>query len=270
MFERFTDRARKVMAIANQEAMRLQHQYIGTEHILLGLVTEGTGVGVNVLKNLNVDLRDVGRRIERFVKAGEDVVVIGKLPQTSRAKKVIEYAIEEARNFDHKHVGTEHLLLGLLREGDGIAAQVLGDLGVGLKIAREEIASILGSPIPFADSPLRISETRKATVKISEFEALDSHLAELTRMKDDYVSHADYESAARIRDEALIVDLIKANAMRKVIEARPRFRGDEKDDDKFKALVTAQIILDLFNSSPELSKRLPEIFEAVRKFLSSP
>jgi len=98
MFERFTDRARKVMALANQEAQRFNHEYIGTEHILLGLVKEGSGVGANVLKNLDVDLRKVRLEVEKLVKSGPDMVTMGKLPQTPRAKKVIEYAIEEARN----------------------------------------------------------------------------------------------------------------------------------------------------------------------------
>jgi ATP-dependent Clp protease ATP-binding subunit ClpA len=129
MFERFTDRARKVMALANQEAQRFNHEYIGTEHILLGLVKEGSGVGANVLKNLDVDLRKVRLEVEKLVKAGPEVVMMGKLPQTPRAKKVIECAIEEARSLNHNYVGTEHLLLGLLREHDGVAAQVLMNLG---------------------------------------------------------------------------------------------------------------------------------------------
>src|SRR6478736_1488654 len=129
MFERFTDRARKVMALANQEAQRFNHEYIGTEHILLGLVKEGSGVGANVLKNLDVDLRKVRLEVEKLVKSGPDMVTMGKLPQTPRAKKVIEYAIEEARNLNHNYVGTEHLLLGLLREHDGVAAEVLNLLG---------------------------------------------------------------------------------------------------------------------------------------------
>src|SRR2546428_81072 len=108
MFERFTDRARKVMALANQEAQRFNHEYIGTEHILLGLVKEGSGVGANVLKNLDVDLRKVRLEVEKLVKAGPDMVTMGKLPQTPRAKKVIEYAIEEARNLNHNYVGTAH------------------------------------------------------------------------------------------------------------------------------------------------------------------
>jgi ATP-dependent Clp protease ATP-binding subunit ClpC len=147
MFERFTDRARKVMALANQEAQRFNHEYIGTEHILLGLVKEGSGVGANVLKNLDVDLRKVRIEVEKLVKSGPDMVAMGKLPQTPRAKKVIEYAIEEARNLNHNYVGTEHLLLGLLREHDGVAAQVLMNLGLKLEEVREEVLNLLGAGV---------------------------------------------------------------------------------------------------------------------------
>ena len=145
MFERFTDRARKVMALANQEAQRFNHEYIGTEHILLGLVKEGSGVGANVLKNLDVDLRKVRLEVEKLVKSGPEMVTMGKLPQTPRAKKVIEYAIEEARNLNHNYVGTEHLLLGLLREQDGVAAQVLMNLNLRLEDVREEVLNLLGA-----------------------------------------------------------------------------------------------------------------------------
>src|SRR5690349_24266084 len=108
MYERFTDRARKVMQIANQEAQRFNHEYIGTEHILLGLIKEGSGVAANVLKNLDIDPRKVRQEVERIVQTGPhpDMVQMGKLPQTPRAKKVVEYAIEEARNLDHNYVGT--------------------------------------------------------------------------------------------------------------------------------------------------------------------
>src|ERR1700748_3687180 len=103
MYERFTDRARKVMQLANQEAQRFNHEYIGTEHILLGLIKEGQGVASHVLKNLDIDLRKVRLEVEKIVRSGPDMVTMGRLPQTPRAKKVIEYAIEEARNFDHNY-----------------------------------------------------------------------------------------------------------------------------------------------------------------------
>ena len=135
------------MALANQEAQRFNHEYIGTEHILLGLVKEGSGVGANVLKNLDVDLRKVRVEVEKLVKSGPEMVTMGKLPQTPRAKKVIEYAIEEARNLNHNYVGTEHLLLGLLREHDGVAAQVLMNLGLKLEEVREEVLNLLGAGV---------------------------------------------------------------------------------------------------------------------------
>ncbi|MHC5089961.1 MAG: ATP-dependent Clp protease ATP-binding subunit [Planctomycetota bacterium] len=147
MFERFTDRARKVMALANQEAQRFNHEYIGTEHILLGLVKEGNGVGANVLRNLDVDVKKLRLEIEKLVKSGPDMVTMGKLPQTPRAKKVIEFAIEEARSLNHNYVGTEHILLGLLRESEGVAAQVLMNLGLKLEDVRQEVLNLLGAGV---------------------------------------------------------------------------------------------------------------------------
>jgi ATP-dependent Clp protease ATP-binding subunit ClpC len=144
MYERFTDRARKVMQLANQEAQRFNHEYIGTEHVLLGLIKEGSGVAANVLKNLDIDLRKIRLEVEKLVQSGPDMVTMGKLPQTPRAKKVIEYAMEEARNLNHNYVGTEHILLGLLREQEGVAAQVLMNLGLKLEDVREEVLSLLG------------------------------------------------------------------------------------------------------------------------------
>src|SRR5947209_18111280 len=147
MYERFTDRARKVMQLTNQEAQRFNHEYIGTEHILLGLVKEGEGVAANVLKNLGLDLHTIRREIEKIVLGGPGEISSRMLPQTPRAKKVIEYAIEEARNLGHNYVGTEHLLLGLLREHEGVAAQVLINLGMKLEEVREEVLNLLGAGV---------------------------------------------------------------------------------------------------------------------------
>jgi ATP-dependent Clp protease ATP-binding subunit ClpC len=189
MFERLTDRARKVMALANQEAQRFNHEYIGTEHILLGLVKEGSGVGANVLKHLEIDLRKVRLEVEKLVKSGPDMVTMGKLPQTPRAKKVIEYAIEEARSLNHNYVGTEHLLLGLLREQDGVAAQVLMNLGLKLEDVREEVLNLLGAAVgqvddideegmePIGDSPSPTPRRGK-----SKTPALDSFGRDLTEL----------------------------------------------------------------------------------------
>jgi len=183
MFERFTDRARKVMALANQEAQRFNHEYIGTEHILLGLVKEGSGVGANVLKNLDVDLRKVRLEVEKLVKSGPDMVTMGKLPQTPRAKKVIEYAIEEARSLNHNYVGTEHLLLGLLREQEGVAAQVLMNLGLKLEEVREEVLNLLGAGMdaPEAAGPMGGARPDRAKGK-SKTPALDSFGRDLTEL----------------------------------------------------------------------------------------
>ena len=111
MYERFTDRARKVMQLANQEAQRFNHEYIGTEHMLLGLVKEGTGVAANVLKNLEVDLRKIWIEVEKLVQSGPEMITMGKLPQTPRAKKVIEYSMEEARNLNHNFVGILQIVI---------------------------------------------------------------------------------------------------------------------------------------------------------------
>ncbi len=189
MFERFTDRARKVMALANQEAQRFNHEYIGTEHILLGLVKEGSGVGANVLKNLDVDLRKVRLEVEKLVRAGPEMVTMGKLPQTPRAKKVIEYAIEEARNLNHNYVGTEHILLGLLREHDGVAAQVLMNLGLKLEDVREEVLNLLGAGAE-ADSEMAAgghSESGSSSKPKgkSKTPALDSFGRDLTQLAID-------------------------------------------------------------------------------------
>jgi ATP-dependent Clp protease ATP-binding subunit ClpC len=182
MFERFTDRARKVMALANQEAQRFNHEYIGTEHILLGLVKEGSGVGANVLKNLDVDLRKVRLEVEKLVKSGPDMVTMGKLPQTPRAKKVIEYAIEEARNLNHNYVGTEHLLLGLLREHEGVAAQVLMNLGLKLEEVREEVLNLLGAGVDSEEGAAAAPGERSGKGSRSKTPALDSFGRDLTEL----------------------------------------------------------------------------------------
>jgi ATP-dependent Clp protease ATP-binding subunit ClpC len=142
----FTDRVRKVLQMAREEAARLHHEYVGTEHILLGLIREGEGVAAAVLTNLGVDLEDIQQKIEETVKKGKAAAATGpELPYTSRAKKVLELAMMEARELNHSYVGTEHLLLGLLREEKGIAAQVLTDAGVTLEQARAETLRLLGS-----------------------------------------------------------------------------------------------------------------------------
>ena len=145
MFDRFTDRAKKVMSFARQEAQKFNHEYIGTEHILLGLVQEGSGVAANVLKNMSIDLEKVRHEVEKIVKTGPSMVTMGQLPFTPRAKKVLELSMEEASQLSHNYIGTEHLLLGLIKENEGIAAQVLMNLGVKLEEVREEVLEFLGA-----------------------------------------------------------------------------------------------------------------------------
>ncbi len=185
MFERFTDRARKVMALANQEAQRFNHDNIGTEHLLLGLVKEGSGVGATVLKNLDVDIKKLRLEVEKYVKSGPDMVTMGKLPQTPRAKKVIEYAIEEARALNHNYVGTEHILLGLLREQEGIAAQVLMGLGLKLEDLRQEVLSLLGAGVEETPSDITMDidmNSSKSKQQKSKTPALDSFGRDLTQL----------------------------------------------------------------------------------------
>jgi len=145
MFDRFTDRAKKVMNLARQEAQRFNHEYLGTEHILLGLVQEGSGVAANVLKQMQIDLDKIRVEVEKIVKTGPSMVTMGQLPFTPRAKKVLELSLEEASNLGHNYIGTEHLLLGLIKENEGIAAQVLMNLGVKLEDVREEVLDFLGA-----------------------------------------------------------------------------------------------------------------------------
>ena len=175
MFDKFTDRARKVMALAREEAKRFNHEYIGTEHILLGLVKEGSGVAANVLQNLDIDLKKIRLEIEKIVQTGPDLVSVGQLPFTPRVKKVLEYAIEEARAMGHNYIGTEHQLLGLLREQEGVAAQVILNLGLKLDDVREEVIELLG-----AESAENVKEKEEKRGK-SKTPALDSFGRDLTQ-----------------------------------------------------------------------------------------
>ena len=143
-FNKFTERARKVLTLAQEEAQRFQHNYIGTEHLLLGLVSEGEGVAAKVLTNLGVQLGDVRRAVEYIIGRG-DRVAPGDIGLTPRAKKVIELAVDEAKQLKHQYIGTEHLLLGLVREGGGIAAGVLEGMGVKLEQVRTETLKVLQS-----------------------------------------------------------------------------------------------------------------------------
>ncbi len=190
----FTERVRKVLAMAREEAARLHHEYVGTEHILLGLIREGEGVAAAVLQNLTVDLDDVTQKIEDTVKKGKAAQATGPdLPYTSRAKKVLELAMAEARDLNHSYVGTEHLLLGLVREEKGIAAQVLTDAGVNLEAARAETLRLLGTEMPQAGEAPKAEKVGNAPPsaasakgdKKSKTPALDHFCRDLTQLASE-------------------------------------------------------------------------------------
>jgi ATP-dependent Clp protease ATP-binding subunit ClpA len=216
VYERFTDRARKVLELAKQEAQLLSHQYIGTEHILLGLLAEGSGVAANVLKNLDIDPRTIRLEVEKIVLPAPDMVMTGNMPQTPRAKKVIEYSIEEARNLNHNYVGTEHLLLGLLREQEGVAAQVLMNLGLKLEDVREEVLRLVGRGPDSPTLPRHLLVVPIWDLPASEFpvdlrealQILDPRIEHLNQEKESAVAERDFELAAHLRDQA---DKLKQN-----------------------------------------------------------
>ena len=138
MFERFTDRARRVVVLAQEEARLLNHNYIGTEHILLGLIHEGEGVAAKALESLGISLEAVRAQVEEIIGQGQTAPT-GHIPFTPRAKKVLELSLREALQLGHNYIGTEHILLGLIREGEGVAAQVLVKLGADLPRVREQV-----------------------------------------------------------------------------------------------------------------------------------
>jgi ATP-dependent Clp protease ATP-binding subunit ClpC len=182
MFDRFTERARKVMGFARREAQRFHHEYIGTEHILLGLIQEGQGVAANVLKSMAIDLEKIRREVEKIVKSGPAMEPSVQIPFTPRAKKVVELALEEAGNLGHNYIGTEHLLLALLREQEGIAAHVLMALGVRLDEVREEVIEFLGGPVQEEEETDEVSsgENTPAPHGKSKTPALDAFGRDLT------------------------------------------------------------------------------------------
>lgn len=147
MYERFTDRARKVLQLANQEAQRLHHEYLGTEHILLGLLKEGSGIGGWVLKHFGMEMDVLRAEVEKAVEPGltGTPVVMGRLPMAPRCKQAIEGAVEEAKALNHNYVGTEHLLLGILREPECVAVQMLTSVGVKTEDARSEVLNLIGT-----------------------------------------------------------------------------------------------------------------------------
>ena len=177
---KFSDRAQKVILVAQEEAKRLNHDYVGTEHLLLGLVALGEGLAIQVLVNLGVDLRRVRVEVEKLVPPGDNIMVLGEIPFSPRAKKVLEYAVEEAAGMGHVYVGTEHLLLGLLHEKEGVAARVLEYLGVGYEDVQQEVFSVLGE-MESAPQVMRQRQHRHAKPKTPTLDEFSRDLTQLAR-----------------------------------------------------------------------------------------
>jgi ATP-dependent Clp protease ATP-binding subunit ClpC len=226
MYERFTDRARKVIQLANEEVRRLNHEYIGSEHILLGLIEEDTGVAANVLKNLAIDVRKISREIEQICSVLDGFQTTAKLLPTPRLKKIIENSIEEAHNCNHTYVGTEHILLGVLRDQDGVAAQVLINLGLKLEDVRVEVLNLLGHNAeqyeanrPNATSTITSEDLSHLLPEIANsVNALAVQIEHLTRAKEMAVAAADFDKAAYLRDQ---VDRLRKVRQQMICSAPP-------------------------------------------------
>ena len=232
MFERFTDRARRVVVLAQEEARMLEHDYIGTEHVLLGLIHEGEGVAAKALRALDVDLDTLRREVEALVGRGQQPKS-GHIPFTPQAKKVLELALRESVQLGHDYIGTEHLLLGLVREGEGPAAQVLQQRGIELNTVRQEVIRLLhghqagegrrrrriararpggeGATLEEISHQLRVLGARLTAIEeklgIEEsperqrLRSIDAEIAGVRRQKESAIDEQDFEQAARLRDE---------------------------------------------------------------------
>jgi ATP-dependent Clp protease ATP-binding subunit ClpA len=202
VFERFTDRARRVVVLAQEEARLLNHNYIGTEHILLGLIHEGQGVAAMSLESLGISLEAVRAQVEEIVGQGQSAPV-GHIPFTPRAKKVLELSLREALQLGHNYIGTEHILLGLIREGEGVAAQVLVKLGADLSRVRQQVIQVLSS---YAGGKATAEEAgaRTRLVRMTvpeELRQAEVELAQVRRDKEAAIEAEDFEQAAALRDQ---------------------------------------------------------------------
>jgi ATP-dependent Clp protease ATP-binding subunit ClpC len=225
VFERFTDRARRVVVLAQEEARMLNHPYIGTEHLLVGLVHEGEGVAAKALESLGISLEAVRQQVEEIIGQGQQAPA-GHIPFTARAKKVIELAGREASDLGHNYIGTEHLLLGLIREGEGVAAQVLVKLGADLAGVRLQVVQLLGGQAgrgPLSERPRRGKRagarlTDDALARIDsldrqlaaverwvgmqpDLDDLDEKIAQVRREKESAIDTQDFETASALRDK---------------------------------------------------------------------
>jgi len=217
MFERFSQRARRVVVLAQEEARLLNHNYIGTEHILLGLIREGEGVAAKALESLGISLDAVRQQVEKIIGRGQQAPS-GHIPFTPRAKKVLELSLREAKALGHNYIGTEHILLGLIREGSGVAAQVLVKLGADLNRARQQVIQLLhdyqgedvageGPPLP-DDAPTRVDLLDRRLAAIERWvglradpEDLDQEIARVRREKEAAIDRQDFEASAALRDQ---------------------------------------------------------------------
>lgn len=214
------------MQLANQEAQRFNHEYIGTEHILLGLVKEGSGVAANVLKNLDIDLRKIRLEVEKIVQHGPggEQVVMGRLPHTPRTKRLVECAIEEARTLNHNYVGTEHLLLGALRVPEGVACQILVNLGLTLEDVREEVLHLLGTCGQKPSAPARETMTYSDAIAVRNAKITGATtIGEL-----EYVTRLSPDALRALRVN-LLAAVASIDALLAVGDV-PHVRGEEKAD----------------------------------------
>ena len=209
MFERFTDRARRVVVLAQEEARMLNHNYIGTEHILLGLIREGEGVAAKALESLGISLEAVRQQVEEIIGQGQQAPS-GHIPFTPRAKKVLELSLREALQLGHNYIGTEHILLGLIHEGHGVAAQVLVRLGAELDRVRQQVAELVDAqegesetkrPFPAPRAWERSEVLRTLRVISARLEAIEQHLG-IAKQPDGAHGHAPAEGGAPAADEA--------------------------------------------------------------------
>jgi ATP-dependent Clp protease ATP-binding subunit ClpC len=199
VFERFTDRARRVLVLAQEEARLLNHNYIGTEHLLLGLIHEGEGVAAMALESLGISLEAVRAQVEEIIGQGQSAPT-GHIPFTPRAKKVLELSLREAKQLGHNYIGTEHILLGLIREGEGVAAQVLVKLGGGLDRVRQQVIQVLsGSAAAGMEAGARTRLVRMTVPE--ELRQAEEQLAQVRREKEAAIDAEDFERAAGLRDK---------------------------------------------------------------------
>jgi ATP-dependent Clp protease ATP-binding subunit ClpA len=197
MFERFTDRARRVVVLAQEEARLLNHNYIGTEHLLLGLAHEGQGVAAIALEQLGIRLEALRSRVKEIIGQGQSAPV-GHIPFTPRAKKVLELSLREALDLGHNYIGTEHILLGLVREGEGVAAQVLVKLGGDLSRVRQQVIQLLSGS---AGGPEAATGMRPVPMTVpDDLREAEEQLAEVRRQKEAAIQAQDFDRAAALRD----------------------------------------------------------------------